>query len=193
MTGPGDAGGKGRDEGWFSYQPHGLRIVPPRHWYDRLPDPVIKIALRSWGYLPSLVRQRLARLTPLVNRQAISVSGEVGPGPDEVAGVTEARLAGFTPIEELTGRTELATVWPAGHRRSVAETRALWVDEQPRLWLVRSPWPSISVDDAVAVVWLHLEGRPGGRAMPQPPDDLRLARDVLRWPEARARATLAGR
>ena len=163
------------------------RKVAPRHWWDRLPQPVVSLALMSWGHLPQGVRSQLARLTPVINPGG-ATTAEVLPGPDVVAGVADARAAGFTPIEELTGRCELVTVWPAQHRRSVVETRPWWLEDSPDglLWLVRSPWASIPAADAVSVVWLHLE-----RGRGSPPDDLEEARDVLLWPEAQALATLS--
>ncbi len=163
------------------------RDVGRGHWWDRLPDPAVRLALRSWARLPEGVRSQLARLTPVINPGATEVA-EVPPGPDVVAGVTQARADGFTPIEELTGRLEIVTVWPPAHRRSVVETRAWWLEDSADglLWLVRSPWPAIRVEDAVSVVWLHLERDRGSS-----PDDLDEARDVLLWPEAQASATLA--
>lgn len=82
------------------------------HWWDRVPEPIARVALRSWSLVPGPVRQELARLTPLINPGATTTGGDPGPGPDEVPGVIAARAAGFAPLEELTGRVDLASVWP---------------------------------------------------------------------------------
>jgi hypothetical protein len=158
----------------------------PRHWWDRVPGPVVSVALCSWGLLPGVVRQQLARLTPLINPQA-TTSAESGPRPDAVPGVLVARGQGFTPIEELTGSTEVVSVWPPQHRRRVRETRAGWPtdDSDGWLWLVRSPWRAVTVEDALSLVWSNAETKSGL--------DLHLASDVLRWSHARAKATLATR
>jgi hypothetical protein len=65
----GDAGGVSPAEDHEPVRYVGLSSSQPpdRHWWDRLPDPVVRQALRAWGVIPGVVRQQLARLTPLVN------------------------------------------------------------------------------------------------------------------------------
>lgn len=80
----------------------------------------------------------------------------------ESRGVVEARKKGFVPLREMTGIPHtLGPLWPAEHR--------LWLDELGPSpvedkhdgvldrWLVRSPWPSLSVDQALGVVWRRVE------------------------------------
>jgi hypothetical protein len=89
---------------------------------------------------------------------AVSVS--VSPDPDGVPGVTELRAQGFTPIEEHTGALWVAQLWPEQHRRSVTETRSSWLDDphsEGRLWLTRSPWPTLSLEDSLNVLWTWVE------------------------------------
>lgn len=74
-------------------------------------------------------------------------------------GAAELRAAGFTPLEELTGAVRIALAWPEEHRRSVPETRELWLDDtvEGRFWLVRSPWPALSARDVVSLLWRWVE------------------------------------
>jgi hypothetical protein len=84
------------------------------------------------------------------------MSGEL----DDVPTVAELRAAGFTPIEELTGQVELAEVWPEAHRRAVPDTRYEPDAATARipgltdglLYLIRSPWPSVTTEEAVLLV-----------------------------------------
>jgi hypothetical protein len=74
--------------------------------------------------------------------------------------VAELATQGFEPIEAYTGAIWVAQLWPDEHRRSVAETRPVSVDESHRdgrLWLVRSPWPGLSVEDSLNVLWTWVE------------------------------------
>lgn len=82
------------------------------------------------------------------------------PGPDTVAGVPELRKQGFEPLEEHTGAVWVGQLWPEDHRRWVAETRSAWLDDprgEGRLWLARSPWPSLTLQDSLNVVWTWVE------------------------------------
>src|SRR5579885_2684372 len=116
-----------------------------RSWrrpWEYAPRPIQRAALDCWGVIPAPIQHALSPLGDLINPQHTSAV-EVMPGPATVPGVAEARAAGFTPIEELTGFAEVALVWPEEHRRAVAETREWWLDEplEGKLWLVRPPWP----------------------------------------------------
>jgi hypothetical protein len=73
------------------------------------------------------------------------------PGAHELIG------QGFIPLEDLTGDEEIVHVWPADHRYDVAETRtrapSLDPTDDGRYWLVRSPWPAVSTEDVIDLVW----------------------------------------
>lgn len=75
-------------------------------------------------------------------------------------GVVAAASEGFVPIENLTG-LDAAALWPEEHRRAVPETRP-GVSEYTAdgmCWLVRSPWPSMSAQDAVRLMWEWMQER----------------------------------
>jgi hypothetical protein len=100
-----------------------------------------------------------------------------------VPGVTEVIATGFTPVENLTGMLEVALVWPEDHRRSIPEVRP-WAlaDErlQGQLWLVRSPWPGLTLDDVFLCLWSVVD------KYRDPNEGLSAAGEVLCWPESRA-------
>jgi hypothetical protein len=78
------------------------------------------------------------------------------------AGVRALREEGFVPVAELTGNQNVAQAWPSGHRQSVPETRQEWLDslsDDRLFWLIRSPWPGISVSDAFSVLWDYVHPR----------------------------------
>jgi hypothetical protein len=108
------------------------------------------------------------------------------PGPDTVVGVAGLRTQGLVPIEEHTGAIWVAQLWPEDHRRWVAETRPGWLndaDSDGRLWLIRSPWPSLSLTDCMNVLWTWSE-------RDHAPLDMELSRrrisEVLAWDETTA-------
>jgi hypothetical protein len=81
-------------------------------------------------------------------------------GPETVVGVDGLRARGFQPIEGLTGAVWVAQLWPEDHRGWVSETRLAWLndaDSDGRLWLVRSPWPSLDLNDTMIVLWSWAE------------------------------------
>jgi putative hydrolase of the HAD superfamily len=107
-------------------------------------------------------------------------------GPDTVGGVAGLRAQGFEPIEEYTGAVWVAQLWPEEHRRLVAETRRVWlndVDSDGRLWLVRSPWPSLGLGESLNVVWSWVE-----RDHPQLDEAMwrRRVSETLAWDETTA-------
>ena len=107
-------------------------------------------------------------------------------GPDTVVGVTGLRAEGFAPIEEYTGAGWVAQVWPDEHRRWVAETRSVWLndaDSDGRLWLVRSPWPRLSLRNALNVVWSWVERDHASLNIEQ---HRRRSAEALAWDEAKA-------
>lgn len=162
---------------------------PTRTWqrpWEFAPEPIQRAAVRSWSALPSSVRRALSPLGGVIN-PGHTTTVEMMPGPSTVPGVDALRAAGFTPIEELTGFTEVALVWPDDHRRSVPETREWWLDEplEGKCWLARPPWDGWSTDDVFSLLWSVVDQHRDEQAR------LDAARDVLRWPESEARQQLA--
>lgn len=120
-----------------------------------------------------------------VFRRADRGSRRLDPEPPALV---EAREHAFRPLRELTGAPDtLGRLWPAEHRR--------WLDDLgpdpgehipgsvPERWLVRSPWPSLSVEQTLHVLWWWVE-RP-----PFPSEDETWAarvREVLGWSESKA-------
>src|SRR4051812_14873071 len=135
--------------------------------------------------IPAPIRRALSPLGNLIN-PGHTTTAVVMPGPSNVPGVDDLRAEGFTPIEELTGFTEVALVWPEAHRRAVTETREWWLDEplEGKVWLVRSPWPRWSLGDVFVFLWSLVDQHGDHQAR------LDAARDALSWPEDRARVQL---
>ena len=161
--------------------------------WDRLPDKPVAVALRLWSFVPRPLQVALAPLGRLVNPRSATTAQPLA-GPEVVPGVSELILAGFTPLEQHTGFMRLGEAWPEPHRRSVPETRSWWLDDMSNtetngtVWLVRSPWPPMSVTDTLNVLWAILE-----RDRSQLRDEearLAEARRVLHLTEAEARALL---
>ncbi|WP_375481456.1 hypothetical protein [uncultured Jatrophihabitans sp.] len=98
--------------------------------------------------------------------------------------------SGFVDLDHLTGAVdELVPLWPSGHLRTVADERPnRWGDDTER-HLVRSPWPSLSVDDVLDLLWRWVERDQDGLV-----DRVRAARitEVFGWTEERARTVLDG-
>ena len=122
-----------------------------------------------------------------VFRRADLGSRRIDPEP---SGVVAARKQGFVPAREVTGIPHhLGPLWPAEHR--------LWLDELGPSpvehadhevldrWLVRSPWPALSVDQTLGVVWRWVE-----RDSFPHEDEVWRARilEALGWPESEALA-----
>lgn len=136
-------------------------------------DAAVAAMRPSAGPLP--VADEHDRATLEVFRRADLGPRRLDPEP---AALAEARARGFLPLDDLTGIAgTLGPLWPAEHRLRLE----LAVDDEG--WLVRSPWPSFSVDEALGLVWRWVE-----RA-PYPADDeaweARM-REVLRWSEHEA-------
>ncbi|HZC51416.1 MAG TPA: hypothetical protein VE441_02820 [Mycobacterium sp.] len=97
------------------------------------------------------------------HRKAIAAFRRADLGPTLIAewwppGVARLVAEGFTPLEDLTGDLWIAAHWPQLHRRSVPETRDGWDDlwDDGRCWLVRSPWPSVPVSEAIRLLWIYV-------------------------------------
>jgi hypothetical protein len=118
-----------------------------------------RAAVRVWSALPRAAREPFIRWTRHITRHSTTEATTRAPGPDTVTGVGPLRAEGFEPIEEHTGAVEVAELWPESHRRWVPETRATWDDtaQDRRLWLVRSPWPRLTVPESLNVVWSWVE------------------------------------
>lgn len=78
---------------------------------------------------------------------------------DGLGSVAGLRADGFMPIDELTGQLELALVWPEAHRRAVLDPRlepaaadAIAGLADGVVYLVRSPWHSVSTEEAVKLL-----------------------------------------
>ena len=127
----------------------------------------------------------------------VSASGMENPhagGADVVPGVLAIRRLGFEPVEEYTGALWVADVWPAEHRRSVTETRDFLLTSLPetagRVWLLRSPWPSLTLREVFNAMWRWVE-RPDVEYDPE--TVRRRASEFLMLPEADARRWLSER
>ena len=109
-------------------------------------------------------------------------------GADVVPGVLGLRRLGFEPVEEYTGALWVAHVWPEEHRASVTETRDFWLRSMPetggRVWLLRSPWPSLSLQDAINAMWRWMEKLGADHDVDTTQE---CAADFLAWPESKAR------
>lgn len=81
------------------------------------------------------------------------------PGaPTEVPGASELIAGGFEPLELHTGITSIIDEWPSEYKRGIPETRLDQVegDESERVWFVKSPWPSLTLAQAISMVWENL-------------------------------------
>jgi hypothetical protein len=102
-------------------------------------------------------------------RKPLAVFRRADLGPrrfdPEPLGVVEARKQGFVPVREVTGVPEtLGPLWPAEHRLWLDELGPSPVeeayDEVLDRWLVRSPWPSLSVEQTLSALWRWVERAP---------------------------------
>jgi hypothetical protein len=144
-------------QGFASLNQHGR---PPRRWWDHAPRPLETVAVKAWSKLPHVVRAPFVPIGRWINPHQTTSAASALHGPYSVHGVAELRTQGFEPIEAYTGAFWVAQLWPEEHRRSVAETRADWLDDSRgdgRLWLVRSPWPGLTIEDSLNVLWTWVE------------------------------------
>jgi hypothetical protein len=131
--------------------------VADRPWWERVPRPVRLAALAGWNVLPRFVRAPLVPLGGLFGPHTTATA--VSPGAESVAGVEQLMREGYEPVENYTGAVWVAELWPGEHRRSVPETRTSWLDDEldGRLWLVRSPWATLTLDEVFALLWRWVE------------------------------------
>ena len=66
---------------------------------------------------------------------------------------------GFSPLENITGAVFLGDAWPESDRRELPSVSAEGVLGMPadRHWFVRSPWPSVPLNDVFGLVISTLE------------------------------------
>jgi hypothetical protein len=84
----------------------------------------------------------------------------------EPPAVSAARSEGFVPLRELTGVADtLGRQWPPEHRLWLEDLGAApgedEDDEPVDRWLVRSPWPSLSVDQTLHALWRWVDQAAG--------------------------------
>ena len=80
--------------------------------------------------------------------------------PQELDSQVEARRRGFVPLAEHTGAgAGLGPLWPVRHRISRVDLGERG-DDPDDLWLVRSPWESLSVADVIRLLWRCVEREP---------------------------------
>jgi hypothetical protein len=106
-------------------------------------------------------------LPPYPDDDADGVRRLVITPAESVRGAAELLAEGFVALEGLTGMRSVVDAWPDLHRRALPETRAASLTDfdDDEIWFVRSPWPSISPADALAMVWAGL-ARVGTDSMP---------------------------
>jgi hypothetical protein len=150
-------------------------------------DAAVEVVRSNWSCVEDDDITERIRKPLAVFRGADLGSRRFDPEPPAVV---EAREKGFVPVREVTGIPDaLGPLWPAEHRLWLDELGPSPVegsyDEVLDRWLVRSPWPSLSVDRALGVVWRWVERDP----FPDE-DEAWRARvlDVLGWPESEALA-----
>jgi hypothetical protein len=98
--------------------------------------------------------------------------------------------AGFEPWDQLTGAEWMFDLWPEQHRRTVAETRRPQLDDDSgaQIQLLASPWPSLTLRDALNMLfrWAELDWDPEVTADPYPS---RVA-EALTWTDQQAKTFL---
>lgn len=106
----------------------------------------------------------------------------------EPPALMEAREHGFVPLRELTGVADtLGPLWPPAHRLWLEELGPSpgddELDQVVDRWLVRSPWPALSVQQTMAALWRWVERAPHPDA-----DETMNFRilDVFSWSESEA-------
>ena len=110
-------------------------------------------------------------------RKPLAVFRRADLGPrrfdPEPSAIAEARKQGFVPLRELTGvADDLGPLWPAEYSLWLDELGPAFgedeYDEVPDRWLVRSPWPSLSVRRTINALWRWVDRTAG--PTPRPPE-----------------------
>jgi hypothetical protein len=185
-------------EDLVAYREYGKGHTLPTSWalcdrceaiYDSGDDDATVEVMRSsaWSWVSDEDVAECVRQPLTVFRRADLGRQRFDPEPPALV---EARRRGFVPLRELTGVAEdLGPLWPEEH--------SLWLDgigpsagedehdEALDRWLVRSPWPSLSVRQTVDSLWRWVER--DDRPRPPPPlehDPLIL--EFFTWTESEA-------
>ena len=112
-------------------------------------EPVTDVDIAGWadqevgGILPALLRAagQPRRLEHFV----------------ETPEIVTLLTSGWIDLDGVTGAVgELAALWPAVHHHVLADERPNRGEDGDR-HLVRSPWPALSVDDVLDVLWRWVE------------------------------------
>jgi hypothetical protein len=105
-----------------------------------------------------------------------------------------ARELGYVPLREETGvAPDLGRLWPVEHRMWVEDIgpalgEEAEDDEERDRWLVRSPWPALSVRQVLTVLWRWVERDP----LPHEREDwIERVCEVWAWDESEAVRILA--
>jgi len=128
-------------------------------------------------------------------RQPLTVFRRADLGPDrldpEPAAVTEARRRGFVPLREVTGAAQdLGPLWPTEHALRIDGLGAISDDQDDEgdRWVVRSPWPSLSVQQTLGALWRWVERVAPARPENREADQQSLIRAFFTWTEAEVAA-----
>ncbi len=98
--------------------------------------------------------------------------------------IVALRQVGFAPLDGFTGITEeLGPLWPGEHSRAFADTGS-WAGSGDLRWYVRSPWPTVRITEIFSFLWIQVEQDDRSR---DPAIRADRVRDVVSWPESRAR------
>jgi hypothetical protein len=95
--------------------------------------------------------------------------------------VLELRQGGFEPLEEYSGMVGLGEAWPEQFSRKVRDLRvAPSADggQDAVIWMVKSPWPSMALGEALALVWSWVDRYPAPRSEAEIHSR---AHEVLNW------------
>ncbi len=149
-----------------SYREHGKGYTLPGAWalcdscerlYATGDDEAIGQLMRSsaWSWVEDADVAESLR-TPL----AVFRRADLGPhrfDPVDPA-ISAAREEGFVPLRGLTGVAhDLGPLWPAAHSRWLEELGPTSgedeYDEVLDRWLVRSPWPSLTLRQTLSALW----------------------------------------
>jgi hypothetical protein len=125
-------------------------------------DGAIELMRTNWPYADDEDVAECIRKPLAVFRRADLGSRRVDPEPPSVV---EARKQGFLPLREVTGIPDtLGPLWPEQHRLWLDELGPSPVedayDEVLDRWLVRSPWPALSIDQTLGALWRSVERDP---------------------------------
>ncbi len=130
---------------------------------------------------PELAERGRERVVTYLLHRVNRVMPAVAPPPELAA----LRADGFDLLDSFTGAVdEVAVAWPEDHRRTLADPYRD-MSTQGTVWLVRSPWPSLTVGDVLELLWPWVER---GGSDPEARRN-RLAQ-VFAWDEAHATAWL---